>query len=67
MRSWGRPITEALLMELPAIATNWSGPTGMNIAQYSGLRFAEINGQSSCRKETAFRLSTSWRRFHLAY
>ena len=47
MRSWGRPITEAMLMELPAIATNWSGPTGMNIAQYSDLRFAEINGQSS--------------------
>ncbi|XP_016494568.2 uncharacterized protein LOC107813778 [Nicotiana tabacum] len=24
---WGRPIVEAMAMELPVIATNWSGPT----------------------------------------
>lgn len=24
---WGRPHTEAMAMELPIIATNWSGPT----------------------------------------
>lgn len=24
---WGRPLVEAMAMELPVIATNWSGPT----------------------------------------
>lgn len=48
---WGRPQHEAMLMELPVIATNWSGNTEFMTAENSFLLDYEIAEASSLEAE----------------